>query len=162
MRLAAGFPPEEDPDHEEPDQREPDRRRQTRPGRTVRFGLDPAPFARAEDAEDERAQTERGEHGADDIEMGAGLGRRVGDPPRQYKDREHEHHFPGEDPPPGEICRAEASDQRPDRDRDRSGGRNEAVGGGPALSGEVSRNEGDDRRQDQRCSDPFQEGPAEQ
>src|SRR5262249_62343925 len=94
VRLAPGLPAEEDPDHEEPAYRQPDRRRQTGPGRPVGLGLDPAPLARAEDAEDEQAKTEGREDGADKVEMRTGLGRRVGDPAGEDQNQGHQHHYP--------------------------------------------------------------------
>ena len=54
----------------------------------VRLRLDPAPLARAQHAEDERAEPGRREDGADDVELRPRLRRRVGDAPREHEDRE--------------------------------------------------------------------------
>ena len=137
------------------------RRREPRPGRPVGLRLDPAPLARAEDAEDEQPEPERRQHGADHVEARALLGRRVGDPAGEEQDDEDDHDLAGEDPAPGEVRRAEAADQRADRDRDRARGRDQPVRGGPALGREVAGDERDDRGQDQRRADPLEERPAE-
>ena len=161
-RLPARLPAEEEPDDEEPAEHEPDRRRQARPRGAVGLGLDPAPLARAEHAEDEQSEPERREHRADDVELRPLLDRRVRDPPREDEDRDHEHDLAGEDPPPREVGRAEAADERPDRDGDRAGRRDEPVRRRPPLGREVPGDERDDRGQDQRRADSLQERPAEQ
>jgi hypothetical protein len=70
-RLQAGLPAEEDPDHEQPRQHQPHRGRRARPRRTVGLGLDPAPLAGAQDAEDESAEAERRQHGPDHVQLRA-------------------------------------------------------------------------------------------
>ena len=50
-----------------------------------------------------------------------------------------DHDLAREDPPPREVRRAEAADQRADGDRDRAGGRHQPVRGGPPLGREVRR-----------------------
>ena len=162
MRLAAGLPAEEDPDHEEAAEDQPDRGRETGPRRPAGLGLDPAPLGRAKHAEHEQAEAERREHRTDVVQLGALLDRRIGDAARQKQDREHDHDLSCEHPAPREVRRAEAPDQRPDRDRDGARSRDEPVGRGPALGREVPGNEGDDGRQDQRRADALEERPAEE
>jgi hypothetical protein len=156
------FPTRKEPDHEQPAQDQPDGRRQARPRRCAWLGMDPAPYARAQHAEDEEAEPERRKNGTHDVEARAPLGRGVRDPPCQDEDREHDHDLAREDPPPGEVRGEEAPDQRSDGDRDRTCGRDQPIGGGTPLRREVAGDERDDRRQDQRGADSFQEGPAEQ
>ena len=109
------------------------------------------------------AEPERRQHRADHVEVraraptGASAIRRG-----RSEDDEHEHDLAGEHPAPGEVGRAEAADQRPDRDRDRAGRGDQAVGGRAALGREVAGDERDDRRQDQRGADALEERPAEQ
>src|SRR5262249_15542748 len=55
-RLAAVLPAEEQPDHEQAAEDEPDGRREVRPRSAAGLRLDPAPLARAEDAEDEQPE----------------------------------------------------------------------------------------------------------
>ena len=71
-------------------------------------------------------------------------------------------HFAGEHPAPREVRRAEAADQRADRNGNRARRRHEPVGGGSPLGREVTGNEGDDGRQDQRRADALEQRPAEQ
>ena len=80
---------------------------------------------------------------------------------REDEDDRDDHDLAGEHPAPGEVGRAEAADQRPDRDGDRAGRSDEAVGGRAALPGS-SGDECDDRRQDQRRTDALEERPADQ
>ena len=74
----------------------------------------------------------------------------------------HDDDLAREHPAPGEVRRAEAADQWPDRDRDGARRSDEAVRGRAARLGEVAGDERDDRRQDQRGADALEEGPADQ
>src|SRR5204862_4061295 len=128
-----GLPAEEDPDDEHPSEHQPEARRDAAPGGAVRLRLDPAPLARAEDAEDEEAQPEGGEDDADEVELRPLGDGSVGDLARQHEDPQHDHDLAREQPAPGEVGRAEAADQRADRHGDGTGGGYAAVSCRPAL-----------------------------
>ncbi len=109
------------------------------------------------------AEAERREHGPDDVEAAAAsraARRRCA--ARAARMASTITHLAGEDPAPREVGRAEAADQRADRDGDRPGRRDQAVRRGPALGREVAGDERDDRGQDQRGADSLEERPAEQ
>ena len=63
-------------------------------------GLDPAPLAGAQDAEDEQPEAERGEHRTDHVELRPLLHRRVRDPAGEEQDDEHDEHLAREHPAP--------------------------------------------------------------
>ena len=67
-----------------------------------------------------RPRPERRQGGADQIEPGPALGRRVGHPAGEGEDHGHDQDLAHEHVPPGGIGREQAADERAGRDRDRA------------------------------------------
>ncbi len=161
--LAARLPAEEEPDHEQPGEDQPDGRREPCPGRCRPASAGSSPTRPTQHAEDEQREPDCRQDGADDVELAdasSAARRRSGG--RATRIASTITTSPGEHPAPREVRRREAADQRADGDRDRTGGRDQPVGRGPALDREVAGDERDDRGQDQRRADALEERPAEQ
>ena len=114
----------------------------------------------AQDAVHDQPEAQRGQHGADQVQPGALLGRGIGHPAGQAQDAEHHQDFTGERPPPGGIGGEQAADQRPGGHRDGAGRRDQPVCARALITREVRRHQRDDRRHDQRGPGTFQHGPS--
>jgi hypothetical protein len=156
------LPPREEPQREQPAQQEPDHGRAAEPLLAARLRGHPAPLPGAQDAEHDQPEPERGQRGADQVDVRPRVRRRVLDPARQGKDRDDDDDLPGEHEPPRRVRRREPADQRADGNGARPGRGDEAVGLRPLLEAEVAGDQRDDRRQDQRGADALEERPAEQ
>ena len=110
---------------------EPDHRRQAEPFRRVGLRLDESPRAGAQHPVDEQTETRRRQRSADEIELHAVVGRRVGDSPRQHLDDDDDQDLTGEHPAPRGVRREQPADERPSSHRDGTGRRHQPVGARP-------------------------------
>ena len=115
----AALPAEEEPEHEQPAEQTSQITGESpnQDGR-ARLRLDQAPLAGAQHAEHEQPSPMAESTAPTRSSAARSLGRRVGDPPGEHEDAEHDHDLAGEHPAPGEVRRGEAADQRADGDRD--------------------------------------------
>ena len=155
------LPRAEQAHHHAAGEHEPDHRRESEPFWRSRLGLYEPPRARAQDADHDQPKAGRRQRGADQVELGALLGRCVVHPPRQSEDQRHDQHFADEHPPPRGVGREHAADHRPGCSRDRAGGRHQPVGTRPLGPREVRSDERHDRRHDQDRAESLQERPAD-
>ena len=152
----AVLPPEEERQHGGAAEHQPDHRREPDPFGRVGLGLDEAPGPGAQDAEHDQPEAEGREPGPDQVQLHLPLRLAGLDAAGEDEDRDHDQDLAGEDVAPGEVGGEEAADDRADRDRDRRGGGDQAVGAGPFGAAEVGGDEGDDRGQDQRRPEALQ------
>ena len=144
-----------------PPEQQPDHGGHPEPVRCVRLGLHEAPGARADDAVDDRAEAGGGKQRAHRVEADAGNCRRVGHPPGEAEDAEHEDHLADEDPAPAGVGGEQPADQRADRHGDSARRGHEPVGTRAFGSSEVRRHQRHHGRHDQRGTESFQDRPTE-
>ena len=161
--LPASLPPRERPQQDRPEADHEDGQGEAeRRHRGVLLGLDPAPGARLQHPEHDQAQARGRQHAADDVELRCRAGpHRVGHLRGHHQDQGHQQHLAGEDDPPRVLRGRPAAQDRTHRD---------PRPGDPADHGvrhlargalEVAGDQRHHRRQDQRCTEPFQDRPAE-
>ena len=141
---------------------QPDRRRQAEPFGRAGLGLDEAPGPRRRMPVDDQPEAERRQRGAHQVELHARVARPLGHAAGEEEDPDHDHDLAREHVAPREVGRAEAADDRADRDRDRGGRGDQPVGARPLGGPEVRRHERDDRGQDQSGPETLQARPADQ
>ena len=160
--VASVLLPREEPEqHHAAAEDQPDHRRQPQPRGRIRLRLHESPRPGAQDPVDDEAQPERRERGADEVEAGAFLLRRVGGAPVEEEHDPDDEHLADEHVSPRPVRGEQPADQRAERDGDRAARHHDAVGAGPLALDEVRRHQRHDRRHHQRGADALEERPAE-
>ena len=166
-RVAAGRLAVALPGDERPEQHGADRDHEQGQGEAERLdgrvlGLDPAPGARLQHAEDDQAETGRRQHRADDVEAGLGSGTRgVADQARHREDEQHEDDLADEDDPPGQLGGRPAAQDRADGDAGAGDAADDGVGDVAVLALVVAGDQGDQGGHDERRADALEDRPAE-
>ena len=161
-RLAPVLPADEAPQQRPAERNDEQRRRQPEELERRVLRLDPTPGARLQHTENDRSEPGRRQHGPHDVEVRPRLRLgRVRHEAGHDQDEDDQHHFAGEDDPPGQFGGRPAAEDGPDRDARTGDTADHRVGDLSRLSGEVAPDERGQRREHQSGAETLEDRPAD-